>query len=158
MLMHPILLNPRKIGPDGNLYVFGFTPTGTQSIYNLKFGSQTIGPSGSNNKGYFAIRYDMSTSSWGWSITAHSNHQHIDASNHIQSSQIGPNGELCVFGFTPTGTNWGRDTLQFGSQAVSPSGSSKKWVFCSLLFCYLQLLGHIVCTQKPPTYRCIELC
>ena len=29
---------------DGNLYVFGFTPTGTQSIYNLMFRSQTLVP------------------------------------------------------------------------------------------------------------------
>ena len=57
-----------QVGPDGNQYVFGFTPRGTQG-YNLTFGNQTIQPEG-NQKGYFAVRYNTTSAIWDWNATA----------------------------------------------------------------------------------------
>ena len=115
------------IGPDGNVYVFGFTPSGSQSTSNLRFGTQTIGPSGSSNKGYFAVRYTIG-SGFDWGVAAHSNHVYVDASDYVQSSQIGPDGFLHVFGFTPTGSQ-SIYNLQFGGQTITPSGSGNKGYF-----------------------------
>ena len=125
--MHRIMLNPLRSARRRSC-VFGFTPIGTSGIYNLKFGSQTIGPSGSSNKGYFVVRYDMSASSWNWNRVAHTNHVHIDASNYVESSQIGPDGDLYVFGFTPDGSQSTKN-LQFGGQTIGPSGASQKGYF-----------------------------
>ena len=145
-----------QIGPDGNLYVFGFTPGSTQSIYNLKFGSQTIGPSGSSQKGYFAVRYNMTSASWDWNTTAHMNHLHVDASNFVESSQIGPDGNLYVFGFTP-GSTQSIYNLKFGSQTIGPSWFKQQRVLCNpLRYEYIELGLEYYCTLKPPTHRCIK--
>ena len=62
-----------QIGPDGNLYVFGSTYASSNNIHQLKFGSQTISPSGHSKNGYFAVRFNMSSSTWDWQVTENTN-------------------------------------------------------------------------------------
>ena len=77
------------IGPTA-LYVFGFTPIGSQSIYTQVWKSD-VGPSGSNKKGILVLRYEPSTNC----IDAHTNH-HIDASIMLILSTA-QTGSVCVW-------------------------------------------------------------
>ena len=110
-----------QIGPDGNLYVFGSTYGSSNNLYKYQFGSQTIYPSGSGNHlGYYAVRYNMSSSTWEWKVTVNSNT--VNLAGYVKSSQIGPDGNLYVFGDTYGSSN-NLYKYQFGSQTIYPSGS-----------------------------------
>ena len=116
-----------QIGPDGNLYVFGSTYASSNNIHQLKFGSQNISPSGHSKNGYFAVRFDMSSSTWDWQVTENTNSV-VNIVDFVKSSQIGPDGNLYVFGSTYASSN-NIHQLKFGSQNISPSGHSKNGYF-----------------------------